>query len=142
MERRRPTTSPRTGLARLLLALLLGLALTACADPPEERYAQALKAAEDKDFDTFRTFFTERSAEFLRDMKTAGERMKRYYMKQPFEVLPTGDIEEVYVKDNFAAIKVKTRGKTQEVHMFNEKDHWVIDLFSLDGFWAPLTQGD
>lgn len=137
---RRGTTTPR-GLAALLLALCLGVALAACADPPEERYEQALRAAENKDFDLFRSYFTERSAELLRDMQTAGQRMKRYYMKEPFAILPKGDIDEVYVKDNFASLKVKVRGQTEEVRMFNEKDHWVIDLFSLSAFWAPLSQG-
>ncbi len=124
----------------MLLALTLGGALIACGEAPEERLAQARTAADRKDTDAFRSFFTEKSAELMRDFEIAGKRSKLYYTKDPFALLPGGDIDEVFVKDNLAVITVKDRGKKKKIRLYMENGQWAIDLFSLETLWEPLEK--
>lgn len=128
----------RTVLVFFSLSLL---AVTACGTPPEERFALARAAAADKDLEKFASFFTRQSAGLLRDMTRAAQRSKIPYLKDPFSVLPEGDIEEVTLDGNAAVLKVKAKKKATEVRMFMENDEWSIDLYSLPGLWAPLKGG-
>jgi len=128
----------RTVLVFFSLSLL---AATACGTPPEERFTLARAAAADKDLEKFAGFFTRQSAGLLRDMKRAADRSKIPYLKDPFSVLPEGDLEEVTLEGNAAVLKVKGKKKAVEVRMYMENDEWSIDLYSLPGLWAPLKGG-
>lgn len=124
-------------LRRWAMIAFVPLLLVACSTEPTERYAQARAAAEDKNLDNFAKFFTRESAIFLKNMVQAGTRSRITYLKDPFSVLPEGDVEDVLVEGNSAVLKVKGRA-TSEVRMFLENDEWAIDLFSLPKMWEPL----
>ncbi len=121
-------------------ALAFGAALGACGDSPEERFAQAQAAAKQKDEAAFKGFFTEKSAALLRGFERAGKRSKLWYTRNLFALLPSGEVDEVFVKDNFALITVKSGAKKKEVRMYKQNGQWAIDLFSLDTLWAPLEK--
>jgi len=123
-----------------LLGIGLALALVACGETPQERYTGAQAAAERQDFEAFRSYFTRGSADLLRGLDTAGKRSRLYYIKEPMRVLPQGDLENAIQIDNFAVLSFKVRGKKQDVWMFLEDGAWKIDLTSLPGFWANLSQ--
>lgn len=124
-------------LRRVALIALLPLVLIGCGTEPIERFAQARAAAEDKNLDNFAKFFTRDSAIFLRNMVVTATRSRIPYLKDPFSVLPEGDVEDVLVEGNSAVLKVKGR-TTAEVRMFMENDEWSIDVFSLPKLWEPL----
>lgn len=123
-----------------LVALALGVAAAGCTDAPSERYTQALAAAEQKNFDGFRAFFTRSSAELLRGFESAGKRSRLYYVKEPMTLLPKGPIENAVEVENFAVLTFTERGKKADVWMFLEDGEWKIDLTTLPGFWAYLSQ--
>ncbi|TNF28542.1 MAG: hypothetical protein EP329_17705 [Deltaproteobacteria bacterium] len=125
---------------RWFSAFLLALALAACTDSPEERYAQAQTAAADKEEAKFRTYFTRSSIDLLKGMETAGKRSGMYYVKDQTTLLPKGDLENVNVKDNFAVLTFKVRGQKQDVWMYFEDGEWKIDVTSLPDFWAGLDR--
>jgi len=116
------------------------LAFAACTEAPEERFNQALSAAESDEVERFRTFFTRDSVELLRGMERAGERTHMYYVKDPTRLIPKGELEGVNVTDNFAVLTFKVRGQKQDVWMFFEDGEWKIDLTSLPEFWAGLSK--
>ncbi len=120
------------------LVLAASALFVACSAGPEERLTAARAAASDKDLEAFAKFFTQDSANLLRDMVAAGERSKIRYLKDPFSVLPEGDLEDVLIDGNSAILKVKGRRGSEEIRMFMENDEWSIDLYSLKGLWAPL----
>ncbi|MFO0746527.1 MAG: hypothetical protein U1F43_12760 [Myxococcota bacterium] len=122
------------------IVLLLALLVAACGTPPEERLAQARLAAENKDLPLFLKYFTRRSAAFLRDLAANQARSKMQYLKDPLLVLPPGDLEEVNIDGKSAILKVKGKGKADEIRMFMENDEWSIDVFSLTRFWQPLRE--
>lgn len=124
--------------SRLWLLVLVSALLGACSDTPEERFAKARSAADDKDLETYAKFFTERSANFLRDMVRNGDRSKIRYLRDPFSILPDGDIEDVKTEDKSTVLKIKGDRQEAEVRMFLENDEWSIDVFSLDALWEPL----
>ena len=132
------TSKPRLS---ALLLLTLTLSLGACANSPEERLAGARAAAADKNLDNFAKFFTRQSANFLRDMTHAAARSKIPYLKDPFAVLPEGDVEEVTTEGTATVIKVKGRKGSAEIWMIMENDEWSIDLYSLQALWSPLRGG-
>lgn len=122
-----------------LLALMM-LCLVACQSSPDERYAKARLAAENKDAPLFLSFFTRKSAAFVRDMTANGTRSKINYVKEPFGLLPQGDVENVVVDGNSALLTVKSKSGSDEIRMFMENDEWAIDVFSLPKLWAPLRE--
>jgi hypothetical protein len=132
---------PITSRPRVWLLVALGALLTACSTGPEERLAQARAAAADKNLDEFVKYFTRDSANLLRDMVRAGDRSKIRYLRDPFSVLPEGDVEDVKTEANYTVLKVKGRRGNAEIRMFMENDEWSIDLFSLDALWEPLRGG-
>lgn len=132
------STPRRLALLLLSLTLLLG----ACAATPEERLAQARAAAEAKDLDAFAKFFTRQSANFLRDMERSAARSKIPYLKDPFSVLPEGDVEAVTTEGSSTIIKVKGKRSSAEIWMIMENDEWAIDLYSLEALWTPLRGSD
>lgn len=122
------------------IVLLFALLVAACGTPPEERLAQARLAAENKDLPAYLKFFTRRSAAFLRDMEANAMRSKMRYLKDPYTVLPPGDVEEIGIDGNSAILKVKGKGPADEIRMFMENDEWAIDVFSLKRLWEPLRE--
>lgn len=128
------STPRRLALLLLSLTVLFG----ACAATPEERLAQARAAAADKNLEAYTKFFTRQSANFLRDMDRAAARSKIPYLKDPFSVLPEGDVESVTTEGASTIIKVKGQRKSAEIWMIMENDEWAIDLYSLEALWTPL----
>ena len=126
-------------LSRIACLLLLTTSV-ACDTPPEERFAGARSAAENKELPAYMKFFTRRSAAFLRDMLANGSRSKMVYLKDPFTLLPAGDVEEIVVDGNSALVKVKGQKGIEELVMLRENDEWSIDLFSLAKFWQPMKE--
>lgn len=124
----------------LILALVAVLFLVACGSSPDERYAKAVLAAENKDQPAFLSFFTRKSAAFVRDMLANGVRSKINYIKDPFLLLPIGELEGVVIDGNSALLTVKGKNRTDEIRMFMENDEWSIDVFSLPRFWEPLRE--
>ena len=124
-----------------LAPVLFVLLIAACTTPPEERLTQARAAAADKDMDAFSKFFTQHSANFLRDMVRTAARSKIPYIKDPFKILPEGDIESVTTEGLSTLIKVKGKRSSDEIRMFMENDEWSIDVYSLKALWAPLAGG-
>jgi hypothetical protein len=124
-------------LRQVALIALIPLVLVGCGTEPTERFAQARAAAEDKNLDNFAKLFTRDSAIFLRNMVANAARSRIPYLKDPFSLLPEGDVEDVLVEGNAAVLKVKGR-TTSEVRMFMENDEWSIDVFSLPKLWEPL----
>jgi hypothetical protein len=131
------STLRRMALFVVTLSSLLG----ACAATPEERLVQARAAAEEKNMEAFSKFFTRQSASFLRDMQKAAARSKIPYLKDPYSILPEGDIEEVTTEGLSTIIKVKGKRGSDEIRMFMENDEWSIDVYSLKALWKPL-KGD
>lgn len=124
-----------------LAPVLFALLVAACTAAPEERLAQARAAAADKNMDAFSTFFTRQSANFLRDMVRTASRSKIPYLKDPYKILPEGDIESVTTEGLSTLIKVKGKRTSEEIRMFMENDEWSIDVYSLKALWAPLVGG-
>jgi len=130
----------RPSLVQSLLTLTLMLFVVACGAAPEERYAKAQLAAENKDQPLYLSFFTRKSAAFVRDMLANGARSKIHYIKDGFMLLPVGDVENVVVDGNAAILTVKGKSGAAEVHMFMENDEWSIDALSLPRLWEPLQE--
>jgi len=120
--------------------LFVSLVLAACGTPPEKRLESARAAAEEKDLLAYSKFFTRHSGAFLRDMVANATRAKMTYIKDPFTLLPPGDVEEIAIDGNSAILKVKGPKGPEEIRMFMENDEWSIDLFSLRKFWQPLAE--
>jgi len=131
------STLRRKALFVVTLASLLG----ACAATPEERLAQARAAAADKNMESFSKFFTRQSGNFLRDLTRSAARSKIPYLKDPYAILPEGDIEGVTTEGLSTIIKVKGKRASAEIRMFMENDEWSIDVYSLPGLWTPLKGG-
>jgi len=131
------STLRRKALFVVILTSLLG----ACAATPEERLEQARAAAQEKNMEAFSKFFTRQSGAFLRDLTRAAARSKIPYLKDPYAILPEGDVEEVTTEGLSTIIKVKGKRGSQEIRMFMENDEWSIDGYSLKGLWTPLKGG-
>jgi len=131
------STSPPKALLIVLISLFLG----ACGVGPEERLAQARAAAADKNLEHYAAFFTRQSAGFLRDMARSAARSKIPYLKDPFALLPEGDLEKVTTEGLSTVLKIKGKKGSVEIRMFMENDEWCIDVYSLKGLWAPLEGG-
>lgn len=125
---------------RWAVALFCVSALTACAESPTERLNAARLAVERDDFETYRTFFTERSAELLRALEDTAARTRYRYVSNLLQLLPEGEVSEVFEKDNFALLTVENRGQKYEIRMLNENGQWVIDLLALQQFWASIER--
>lgn len=119
---------------------LVMLALVACGKPPAERLDAARLAADNKDLPEYTKYFTRSSAAFLREMVANGTRAKMPYIKDPFLLIPQGDVEEVAIDGNSAILKIKGPKGSDEIRMFMENEEWSIDLFSLTKFWQPLKE--
>lgn len=130
-----------TSRSRALAVLAFVFVLGACGTPPEERLAQARAAAADKNLEAYAKFFTVKSANFLRDMSRAAARSKIPYVKDPFALLPEGDVEDVKTEGLSTVLKVKGKRGSAEIRMFMENDEWSIDVYSLPALWAPLHAG-
>lgn len=141
---RRSPSSPRPALRsrlrRWTLALFCVGALAACAESPTDRLNAARLAVERNDFDTYRTFFTERSASLLRSLEDTATRTRYRYVPNLLRMLPEGEVTEVFEKDNFALLTVENRGQKYEIRMLNENGQWVIDLLALQQFWASIER--
>jgi len=129
------STLRRKALFLVTLTTLLG----ACGTPPEERLAQARAAAADKNMESFSKFFTRQSANFLRNLTRAAARSKIPYLKDPYSILPEGDIEDITTEGLSTIIKVKGKKGSAEIRMFMENDEWSIDVYSLKALWTPLN---
>ena len=119
---------------------ILGLLLTACADPPDDRYEEALEAAEKaEDLEDYLLFFTSASAEMLRGThKIATSKSKDLaYLDDIRKLLPKGEVEEVEERGNLALVKL-AGNDGPPIRMIREKGEWVIDAYSLPAFWKPL----
>ena len=113
---------------------------SACADPPDARYQDALEAAEKaEDLEDYLLFFTGASAEMLRGTnKVATSKNKDLaYLDDIRKILPTSEVEEVEERGNLALLTVEGN-EGQSIRMLREKGEWVIDAYSLTAFWKPI----
>ncbi|MCC6622850.1 MAG: hypothetical protein IT385_16435 [Deltaproteobacteria bacterium] len=118
----------------------MSLVLVACGTPPEKRLEAARLAAENKELGEYTKYFTRHSGAFLREMIANGTRAKMPYIRDPFTLIPPGDVEEIAIDGNSAILKIKGPKGSDEIRMFMENDEWSIDLFSLTKFWQPLKE--
>lgn len=126
-----------------VLALFAGLA-TACGEAPREAYLQARQAADAKDFEAFAGWFTDRSASLLRGLHSAADETRgRYeYVKDLYDVLPSGDVFEEKIDGSLAILKVGASERAaEEVILLREVDGWRIDILDSPRLWEPLTTG-
>ena len=114
--------------------------LSACADPPADRYEEALETAEKaEDLEDYLLFFSSASAEMLRGThKVATSKSKDLaYLEDVRKILPAGEVQEVEERGNLALLKVEGHSESP-IRMIREKGEWVIDAYSLNSFWKPL----
>lgn len=126
-------------LAALVTLSILGFGSVGCDVGPVEQFEAARAAAADKDIDAFSTFFTSDSAGLMRNLQVAGKRSRIRYIKKPFEILPEGKIEDVFIEENYARLTIKGRGNPKVI-MLREDDLWKISLKDMTGFFDPLLE--
>ena len=128
---------------RILKTLVIAgcwLVAAGCADPPDDRYEDALEAAEKaEDLEDYLLYFTSASAEMLRGTnKVATSKSKDLaYLEDIRTILPGKEVEEVEERGSLALLTV-SGNEGKPIRMLREKGEWVIDAYSLSAFWKPL----
>ena len=125
--------------ATLVVGALVGLA--GCGQSAREVYSEAATAAGAKDFDAFCGWLTERSATLVRGVQAASDesRGRSQYLKDPFALLPSGDVQAEEQKGNLTILKVgRSERDAEEVLLLLEPDGWRIDVLDSPRFWDPL----
>ena len=134
--------SRSTTLWRHLLLAVVGLTLAACADPPEVRYQQAQAAAELKEPGAYLLYFTNASADLVRNMERVRKRAgsEFTYLEDIFTLLPPGEVTDVRIRGEAAHLTVVHRNTPTTVRMLRERGEWVVDALELAAMWAPLNE--
>ena len=130
----------------LLLSLLLG----GCSDGPEDVYQRAKEAKEKKDLKAYYECFTDQSAKSMKKLVAIQKRHE--YLKDPFELLPSGEVvgepkfEKRQGEEVKAILKVKektkTRTLTHELTFIREGEEWKIHVFQLPRYWLMRGEED
>ena len=131
-------------MTRALRLAVLCLVLAACQSAPEDVFIEARQAAERKDFDSFQTFFTARSATLIRGLRRVADETCGDYEYLPdkdlLALFPDGDIHDVEIRGRRAVLQVgRSKKRTEEVVLLREMDGWRVDVYDSERFWAPLT---
>ena len=139
---------------RALAISVFILAITACAESPEERYLGAIeagkvaergKAKKERDslLENYLLFFTKASAELLRSADQVATRVSQLtYLQDVRTLLPKAKAEKVEIVGNLAILFMTNDGGKFTVYMVQEKGNWVIDVFSMKQFWAPIATSE
>jgi hypothetical protein len=126
------------GIRRVVGVALLSLLCWGCAAAPEERLALASAAAADKNLESFTKVMTRDSGIFLRNAVENQKRSRFEYLKDPFDIIPEGDVAEMTIEGKVAILKLAGKRGPVELRMFMENDEWSLDIFSLPDLWKPL----
>ncbi len=95
-------------------------------------------AAADKNLENYTKLMTRESGIFLRNAVENQKRSKFEYLKDPFDLVPEGDVEDTIIEGKVAVLKLAGKKGAVELRMFMENDEWALDIFSLPALWKPL----